>query len=389
MRPHVTVLPLTKQVIKIVEQMAHDEGVRDLRTYHWKNGEVILDGDLSAGVDPDELWDDIYIPNENEYKRSDENLRNERISQEEIDDLLEDAEEFLNNNDDDDEIDNNPEESQENRSVASVFERLERRHEQEESGQNPNPNEDDEEEDEDLDQKIREIEGEIENINHELDELNDEENEEEKHEENNDLIAQIEDQIRECEDQVDDVRNYVENMDSNAKGSNETDDESDDLSHEMDENQNFDGDKTASEKAPSPRKETRSGRAYVQNGIKMRPTDRNGRDRPRYNQPYLKRKKPKDNSLKNRSAMRRKERLKRLKRRLHIMLLTMEKSRMKRRAKFESKYNLCFHQKGKQSKVEYAKEKALLIGSFMQQIKDKVENKGVNEVLRPRLGTTI
>ena len=48
--------------------MAHDEGVRDLHTHCWKIGEAIADGDLSAGVDSDELWDDIYIPNENEYK---------------------------------------------------------------------------------------------------------------------------------------------------------------------------------------------------------------------------------------------------------------------------------------------------------------------------------
>ena len=98
-----------------------------------ENGEVILDGVLSAGVDLDELWDDIYIPNENEYKWSNENIRNETIPQEEIDDLLQDANDFLNN-DDDEEFNNNPEESQENRSVTSLFKRLERRNDQEESG---------------------------------------------------------------------------------------------------------------------------------------------------------------------------------------------------------------------------------------------------------------
>ena len=92
-RPYVMVLPITKQVIKLVEDIAHDEGVRDLSTYHWKNGEIILDGDLLRGVDPDELWDTTYVPNKNEHRRSDENLRNE------IDELLEEAEEFLNNND--------------------------------------------------------------------------------------------------------------------------------------------------------------------------------------------------------------------------------------------------------------------------------------------------
>ena len=117
--------------------MAHDEGVLDLRTYHWKSGEVILDSDLSARVDPDEVWDDIYIPNENEYRRSNENIRNETIPQQAIDDLLQDANDFLKNDDDED-FNNNPEESQENRSVTSLFKRLERRNDQEESGQNPN-----------------------------------------------------------------------------------------------------------------------------------------------------------------------------------------------------------------------------------------------------------
>ncbi|CAJ1935835.1 unnamed protein product [Cylindrotheca closterium] len=119
-RPYATVLLITKQVIKIVEQMAHDKGVCDLRTYHWKNGEIILDGDLLAGVDPDELLDDTYIPCKNEYKRSDENLRNETIDQDEIDALPEEAEEFIENYDD--EHTKNVKEQTEDRSVASIYE---------------------------------------------------------------------------------------------------------------------------------------------------------------------------------------------------------------------------------------------------------------------------
>ncbi|CAJ1945689.1 unnamed protein product, partial [Cylindrotheca closterium] len=126
--------------------MAHDKGVCDLRTYHWKNGEIILDGDLLAGVDLDELWDDTYIPRVNEYKQSDENLRNEKIDQDEIDALLEEAEEFIENYDD--EHTKNVEEQTEDRSVASIYERLRRRNDDDEKYQN----------DEDLNEKIQEIE---------------------------------------------------------------------------------------------------------------------------------------------------------------------------------------------------------------------------------------
>ncbi|CAJ1945819.1 unnamed protein product [Cylindrotheca closterium] len=137
-RPYVTVLPITKQVIRIVEQMAHNKGVCDLRTYHWNNGEIILDGDLLAGVDPDELWDDTSIPQENEYKQSDENLCNEKIDQDEFDALLEEAEEFIENYDD--EHMENIKEQTEDRSVASIYERLRRRNDDDNSDQDPNPN---------------------------------------------------------------------------------------------------------------------------------------------------------------------------------------------------------------------------------------------------------
>src|SRR5210317_980971 len=58
------------------------------------------------------------------------------------------------------------------------------------------------------------------------------------------------------------------------------------------------------------RMKTRSGKSYRQDGIKMRPSIRNNGERPRYNQEYLKKKKPKDNALKNRCAMRRKQKMK-------------------------------------------------------------------------------
>ncbi|CAJ1944699.1 unnamed protein product [Cylindrotheca closterium] len=60
-RPQITVLPITDQVIKLVEAHAAEEGVTDLQTYSRRNGEIILDADLLAGVDPDELWDEDYV----------------------------------------------------------------------------------------------------------------------------------------------------------------------------------------------------------------------------------------------------------------------------------------------------------------------------------------
>ncbi|CAJ1968254.1 unnamed protein product [Cylindrotheca closterium] len=271
-RPYLTVLPITKQVIKIVEQMAHNEGVRDLRTYHWKNGEIILDGDLLAGVDPDELWDDTYIPHKNEYKRSDENLCNEKIDQDEIDALLEEAEEFIENYDD--AHTKNAKEQAEDRSVASIYERLRRRNDDENSDQDPNPN-DKYQNDEDLNEKIQEIEEGIQK-DKDVESLNNEEQIEETretYEENYDLIDRIQDEIKECENQVNDVRKFVANLDDNENENDESDDNSDESS----DDDNYENDEVNKQDIFSPRK-TRSGKSYVQDGIKMRPTKQNNRD---------------------------------------------------------------------------------------------------------------
>ncbi|CAJ1959451.1 unnamed protein product, partial [Cylindrotheca closterium] len=139
-------------------------------------------------VDPDELWDDTYIPHKNEYKQSDENLRNEKIDQDEIDALLEEAEEFIENYDD--EHTKNVKEQAEDRSVASIYEPLRRRNDDENSDQDPNPN-DKYQNDEDLNEKIQEIEEDIQKDKEDVESLNDEEQIEETretYEENDDLI---------------------------------------------------------------------------------------------------------------------------------------------------------------------------------------------------------
>src|SRR5210317_2293682 len=208
-------------------ELSHDEGVRDLRTYHWKNGEIILDGDLLAGVDPDELWDTTYVPDENEHRRTDENLRNENIPQDEIDELLEEAEEFLNN--DDEEVG----EYGENRSVASIYEIREQQHLREEeeaveeteiSDQIPMPSEG-ERSDEQLNNEIVNIEKEIEEQAENLENIENAEVEVEQSgnndEQTDELIARIEEQVKTYENEVDEVRDFMANLDDNNESRNE------------------------------------------------------------------------------------------------------------------------------------------------------------------------
>ncbi|CAJ1941464.1 unnamed protein product [Cylindrotheca closterium] len=133
----------------------------------------------------------LHIFHANEYKQSDENLRNEKIDQDEIDALLEEAEEFIENYDD--EHTENVEEQIEDRSVASIYERLRRRNDDDNSDQDPNPN-DKYQNDEDLNEKIQEIEEDIQKDKEDVESLNDEEQIEETretYEENDDLIDRI------------------------------------------------------------------------------------------------------------------------------------------------------------------------------------------------------
>src|SRR5210317_322139 len=250
-------------------ELSHDEGVRDLRTYHWKNGEIILDGDLLAGVDPDELWDTTYVPDENEYRRNDENLRNENIPQDEIDELLEAAEEFLNNNDTND--DEEAGEYEENRSVASIYEIREQQHlreeeetneEQEMSDQIPMPNEA-EKADEQLNNEIVNIEKEIEEETENTDNNENDEVEVEQHgnndEQTDELIARIEEQVKAYENEVDEVRDFMANLDDNNESSNESDDGSD---HEIKPKRNKKVWKGPERDPGEVRMRTRSGKSY-------------------------------------------------------------------------------------------------------------------------------
>ena len=283
-RNKVKVLPMTAQVIKMVEDRARDEGVTELRTYSRRNGEVILDGDLLAGVDPDTLWDEEYNPDEEDTPpEKDDNLEWETIDEEEVDDIINDAADDLIFRDDEieDEI--------VNRIIEKARERQRRMDKLDEEYEQPRQPEDDLPLTEDQEDEV---------MKEMIQELNALEHDSDKEEE----IYFEDDSKFEDEDSDDDsvpglVRRAYVNDDEDS------DDNSDD------------------ESPPAPvdkheGRKHRSGKAYWQGKTKMRPNLRPGTIKTKH-QAYIKRKKSKSNSLKNRSAMRRNARMKHLRTALH------------------------------------------------------------------------
>ncbi|CAJ1944904.1 unnamed protein product [Cylindrotheca closterium] len=133
------------------------------------------------------------------------------------------------------------------------------------------------------------------------------------------------------------------------------------------------------------KRRTGSGQSFYSNRVKYRPTDRNRTDRPRHGHMYLQRMKPKINLLKNRSAMRKKARLKRLHISLYQAIVSKVKSQKKgefrddnvlsaeaRRKITERTHNLMFQQSGTEKKPTYNVDELLVISGVMQQIRDKV-----------------
>src|SRR6056300_2053446 len=155
------------------------------------------------------------------------------------------------------------------------------------------------------------------------------------------------------------------NLDDNNESSNESDDESD---HEIKPKRNKKVWKGPERDPGEVRMKTRSGKSYRQDGVKMRPSIRSNHERPRYNQEYLKRKEPKDNALKNRCAMRRKQKMNMLKGYLSD-IINLKENKRKTITKSETKYNLAFQQIGSDRKVEYGDNKAVLIARLRKQIK--------------------
>ena len=366
-RSKVEVFPITSQVIKKVEDMAAREGVKDLRYYN-KNGDVILDADLLAGVDVDELWDQEFTLEDNESRDlpSDENLRNEYISDEELQDLKNDYEEHYGSDSD----------SSQSSQDETVFRKIRNRPSQSLESEEEESSEESEEES-DHEQHARrdseELEEVLENLIEEIQE-----------EFSKPPELTIRDVLKDDEDRREDT-NHGDGSDSEE----ESEDIDADLGQDTAEVDQDDGRSNASdpsaERLFSPR-HTRSGHAYYADGIKYRPSLRADKDKPKYDRPYLRRNKPKPNSKKNRSAMRTKRRAEKIAVALHQLLDKRRKARRKKRLQDDSHeieideglYNLAFQQIGTESKQEYPVDEARLIARFMGEIKERVTREGVS-----------
>ncbi|CAJ1968676.1 unnamed protein product [Cylindrotheca closterium] len=171
-RPRITVLPITDQVIKLVEAHAAEEGVTDLRTYSRRNGEIILDADLLAGVDPDELWDEDYVPADIEIPPvNDMNLRkNDAITDEELEELIEDAaKDILESRRIDDKRQHEYDEA--DRTVDRMLQRIKRRQEEDDEDDMDFVQDQQPESDIEMDIDDEELKDMIDEVAHELDRL--------------------------------------------------------------------------------------------------------------------------------------------------------------------------------------------------------------------------
>ncbi|CAJ1968087.1 unnamed protein product [Cylindrotheca closterium] len=348
-RPQITVLPITDQVIKLVEAHATEEGVTDLQTYSRRNGEIILDADLLAGVDPDELWDEVYVPADIEIPPvNDVNLRkNDSITDEELKELIEDAaEDILESRRIDEDNEDDMDFVQDQQPESDI----------------------------EMDVNDEELKDMIDEVAHELDRLSQPIEEE--------IMFSVEDEDNDYEGEYDaeEIQELQEAEDEPQVYPDEEDDVCAGVSFEEVPMLSTSNDSNKDKK-----RRTGSGRSFYSNGVKYRPTDRNRTDRPRYGQTYLQRKKPKINLLKNRSAMRKKARLKRLRISLYQAIASKVKSRRKeefrdddvlsaeaRRKITERAHNLIFQQSGTEKKATYNVDESLVISRVMQQICDKV-----------------
>ncbi|CAJ1946167.1 unnamed protein product, partial [Cylindrotheca closterium] len=132
----------------------------------------------------------------------------------------------------------------------------------------------------------------------------------------------------------------------------------------------------------------RHNRSYFSQGVKMRPTERYRREKSRFGQAYLQRKNPPvPNVLRNRRAMRRKARMKRLRVSLYQAIKKRIDTRRKgaqmqgnlkyERSIRERMHNLAFQQFGNTNKGEYDADEALVVACVIQQIRDGV-NGGID-----------
>ena len=381
-RAHIKVLPMTDQIIRMVEEEARLEGVTELRTYTKRNGELILDADLLEGVDPDELWDEDYSPTEENEMSSDETLRNENITSEEIDELLLDAEsdimdarraraapergiEFRVNEHDDAVFD-------------EMFERIRARQEAEDEMDEDylsdidgdyESDEDDEIDSDEAAQMLDELAAELVELGKPDEEEIEFDFDEEEEEEEPEGVSNLQ------------TNGRTKSSDGFRPGVRFEETETSEPSMNEVSKRNYDDDGIEVPKKQVLR--PRSGRSLYSHEVKMRPTDRYRR----YGQAYLQRKKaPKPNILRNRRAMRRKVRMERLRVSLYQAIKERIDARRKGEVQKIDKFtesireqmhsNLAFQQVGNANRVEYDVDEALVVARVIQQIRDGV-NGGV------------
>ena len=375
-RNKIKVLPVTKQVIGMVEQLARDEGVTSLRTYSRRTGAVILDADLLAGVEPDDIWDDDYDPDDDTPpKTSDENLRNERIDEEEVNDLIDDLgdDEFVDVQNSDDEY--------EDIVTSRIIERMKQRDQNTDNDDN-----DEEEEYANMPKMVERIQHPRataptqEDKNEMLEDLANELKQLESDEKSEEIIF-IDDDDEENDEEYEDMPDLIQ---SKNVGGYDSDSDSDDESDDEKKNQDIVYEK----------RKTRSGKAYWQNGTKMRPSIRNGFKRLKFNA-YHKSPKKKPN---NRTAMRHKQkkkhhemRVKTLRKELRKELRALKMIRMKHdalrrqiakdeqnvRNQAERIHNIFYQQTDGGQTNTYARDNALMLARIIQHTKNRVMHDGV------------
>ncbi|CAJ1933125.1 unnamed protein product [Cylindrotheca closterium] len=386
-RAKIKVLPMTDQVIKIIEEDARLEGVTELRTYSKCNGELILDGDLLEGVDPDELWDENYVPVNEIERLSDVTLGNENIPDDKLDELRLDAEADImearfdrDRNPRYDSKANQYEDELEDKMFNRMFKKIKAKQDAEDLMDEDyqehewiTANEDmdykDEYESELDDEETKQM---LDKLAAELVELGKPEEEE--------VLFEFDDDAQE------DVEVESEEEDGVARAGVRFADTDDDESNteEIVRSYSDNGVEVGAKRVLRPR----HNRSYFSQGVKMKPTERHRREKSRFGQAYLqKRNPPVPNVLRNRRAMRRKARMKRLRVSLYQAIKKRIDTRRNgaqlqgnlkhERSIRERVHNLAFQQVGNTNKGEYDSDKALVVARVIQQIREGV-NGGIN-----------
>ena len=375
-RRKVEVIPLTQQVIQMVEAMATREGVTDYRFYN-RNGEVILDGDLLAGVDVDELWDDDYSPDtaSNQDKPSDLNLRSEKLQQDELEDLKADYEEHYGSDDDNDSAAKSY--SSDSTDTMGIYRRLRPGMPDYYSGEEEDQSSQEDDHDHNTSRDTDAIEDALDDLIDELEVMGDDPQQ---------VIDQILDEDTEDDDNEDE--NGGNEGPSDSKVARAGVDVTDHDSTSSNDVGGTTGSPTKIDKAL--KKETRSGRSYVSNGAESRPTQGTSKslsDRPESSNKNAKRWREKKmrRREKKRSERARKEHLRTS---LHQILAWHGRRRQRVTGKRDDRdfeitindtvYNLAFQQVNSERKSEYSTDKASLIARFMHEINEKVQRDGMN-----------